>query len=61
MAEHVVLFGAIQRLIDEKHADEATRQAIVKETEDAFATYAAPSGEIRLPGTFLLATARRPN
>jgi SAM-dependent methyltransferase len=61
MAEHVVLFGAIQRLLDEKHADEATRQAIVKETETAFAAYAAPSGEIRLPGTFHLATARRPD
>jgi SAM-dependent methyltransferase len=61
MAEHVVLFGAIQRLIDEKHADAATRQAIIKETEAAFAGYAAPSGEIRLPGTFLLATARRPD
>ncbi|MGC2411467.1 MAG: class I SAM-dependent methyltransferase [Stellaceae bacterium] len=60
MADNVVLFGAIQRLLDEKQADAATRQAIVKETEAAFAAYAAPSGEIRLPGTFLLATARRP-
>ncbi|HEV2335057.1 MAG TPA: methyltransferase domain-containing protein [Stellaceae bacterium] len=60
MADNVVLFGAIQRLLDEKHADAATRQRIVKETEAAFAAYATPSGEIRLPGTFLLATARRP-
>lgn len=60
MADNVVLFGAIQRLLDEKHADTATRQAIVKETEAAFAAYATPSGEIRLPGTFLLATAHRP-
>jgi SAM-dependent methyltransferase len=61
MAEHVVLFGAIQRLLDEKHADAAIRQAIVKETAAGFAAYAAPNGEIRLPGTFLLATARRPD
>ena len=60
MADNVVLFGAIQRLLDEKQADAATRQAIVKETEAAFAAYAAPNGEVRLPGTFLLATARRP-
>ena len=60
MADNVVLFGAIQRLIDEKHADAAVRQTIVKETEAAFAAYATPNGEVRLPGTFLLATARRP-
>jgi len=60
MADNVVLFGMIQRLLDEKHADATTRQAIVKETEAAFAAYAAPNGEIRLPGTFLLATAKRP-
>jgi SAM-dependent methyltransferase len=58
-AENVALFGAVQRLLDEKHADVAIRQAIVKETEAAFAAYAAPSGEVRLPGTFHLATARR--
>ncbi len=60
MADNVVLFGAIQRLLDEKQADAATRRAIVKETEAAFAAYAAPNGEVRLPGTFLLVTARRP-
>lgn len=61
MAEHVVLFGAIQRLLDEKRADPAVRQAIVKETETGFAAYAGPDGEVRLPGTFLLATAHRPD
>ena len=45
---------------DEKHADEAMRQAIIKETEAAFAAYEAPNGEVHLPGTFLLITARRP-
>jgi SAM-dependent methyltransferase len=61
MADNVVLFGAVQRLLEEKHADAATRQAIIKESEAAFAAYATPSGEIRLPGTFHLATARRPD
>ncbi len=59
-AENVALFGAVQRLLDEKQADAATRQAIIAETEAAFAAYAGPTGEIRLPGTVLLANARRP-
>jgi len=59
-AEHAAVLGPSGRLLDEKHADEATRQAIVKETELAFAAYEAPNGEVRLPGTFLLVTARRP-
>jgi SAM-dependent methyltransferase len=59
MAEHVGLFGAVQRLMDEKGADEATRRAIVGETEVAFAGFATPDG-IRLPATFLLVTAQRP-
>jgi SAM-dependent methyltransferase len=61
MADNVVLFGAVQRLLEEKHANAATRQAIIKESEAAFAAYATPNGEIRLPGTFHLATARRPD
>ncbi len=59
-AEHAGVLGPSGRLLDEKQADEATRQAIVKETEAAFAAYEAPNGEVRLPGTFLLVTARRP-
>jgi SAM-dependent methyltransferase len=59
-AEHAGVLGPSGRLLDEKGADEATRQAIVKETELAFAAYAEPNGEVRLPGTFLLVTARRP-
>jgi SAM-dependent methyltransferase len=59
MAEHVALFGAVQRLMDEKGADNATRQAIIDETEAALAAYATPDG-VRLPAMFLLATARRP-
>lgn len=59
MAEHVGLFGAVQRLMDAKGADEATRRAIVKDTETAFAAYATPDG-VRLPAAFLLVTGRRP-
>lgn len=59
MAEHVGLMGAVQRLMDEKGADEAARRAIIKETEAAFAAYATADG-VRLPATFLLVTARRP-
>jgi SAM-dependent methyltransferase len=59
MAEHSAMFGAVQRLMDEKSADEAARQAIVKETEAAYAAYATADG-IRLPATFLLVTARHP-
>lgn len=59
MAEHVALFGAVQRLMDEKQADDASRRAIIEETEAAFTAYVTPEG-VRLPATFLLATARRP-
>src|SRR5439155_8566356 len=58
-AEHVGMFGAVQRLMDEKAADAATRQTIIDETEAAFAAFAADGG-IRLPATFLLVRARRP-
>jgi SAM-dependent methyltransferase len=59
LAEHIGLFGAVQRLMDEKGADEAARRAIIADTETAFAAYATPDG-VRLPATFLLVTARRP-
>jgi len=59
MAEHVGLFGTVQRLMDEKQADPATRQAIIGETEAAFAAYVTPDG-VRLPARFLLVAARRP-
>ena len=59
LAEHVGLFGAVQQLMDEKEADAATRQAIVRETEAAFAPYATEKG-VRLPATFLLVTGSRP-
>jgi SAM-dependent methyltransferase len=60
-AEHAAVLGPSGRLLDEKGADEATRQAVVAESEAAFAAYAAgANGEVRLPGTILLVTARRP-
>ena len=59
-AEHAGVLGPSGRLLDEKQADEATRQAIIKETEAAFAAYEEPNGEVLLPGTVLVVTARRP-
>ncbi|MBV9016229.1 MAG: methyltransferase domain-containing protein [Alphaproteobacteria bacterium] len=60
-AEHAGALGPSGRLLDEKDADEATRRAVIKETEAAFlASAGAVQGEIRLPGTFLLLRARRP-
>jgi SAM-dependent methyltransferase len=58
MAEHVGLFGAVQRLMDEKQADAATREAIIGETEAAFRAFVTPEG-VRLPATFLLVSAHR--
>jgi SAM-dependent methyltransferase len=59
MAEHAAQFGLVQRLLDEKRAGDAARQAIIREIEAAFAGYATSEG-VRLPATFLLVTARRP-
>jgi SAM-dependent methyltransferase len=58
-AEHAGALGPSGRLLDEKQADDATRQAIVTEIEAAFAAYGG-GGELRLPGTVLLVRARRP-
>lgn len=59
-AEHAGMLGPSGRLLDEKQADAATRRAIIAEAEAAFAPYAMPDGQLRLPGTVLLVTARRP-
>ncbi len=58
-AEHACLMGPPGRLIDEKKPDDATREAIRREMEEAFAAH-AQGGEMRLPATVLLVTARRP-
>jgi SAM-dependent methyltransferase len=57
-AEHAAMFGPAWRLMEEKHASEAARQAIVAETEAGFAPYMTPQG-LRLPGTILIAKAVR--
>jgi SAM-dependent methyltransferase len=58
-AEHAIQASLLQRLLDEKHADAATREAIERDVVAAFAHYATSQG-VRLPATFLLVTARRP-
>lgn len=57
-AEHAGQMGAVQRLMDEKGADEATRAAVVDDIAAAFAPYLTADG-LRFPATFLLATARK--
>jgi SAM-dependent methyltransferase len=55
-AEHAAMFGPAWRLMEEKQASEAVRQAIIAETAGAFAPYMTPDG-LRLPGTVLIAKA----
>jgi SAM-dependent methyltransferase len=58
-AEHALVMGPSGRLIDEKQPDEATRQALGREMTAAFATHVR-DGELRLPSTIFLVSARRP-
>src|SRR5439155_26608733 len=58
-AEMAVALGPSGRLLDEKAADDATREALAAAIEPAIASYASPNGEIRMPGTVLLVKARR--
>ena len=58
-AEHACIMGPSGRLIDEKKPDEATLRTIRNEIEEAFASHAG-SGNMTLPSTVLLVTARRP-
>jgi hypothetical protein len=58
-ARQAVAMGPTARLLEAKSPDEATRQAIVREIEAAFAAEAA-AGPIRLPATIFLVSARRP-
>jgi hypothetical protein len=57
-AEHASQMGAVQRLIDEKHANAATQAGIVRDITTAFAAHETPDG-LRLPATFLRVTARK--
>ena len=59
-AELAAQIGPPFRLLEEKQADDATRRTLVGEFEVAFAARAAPTGEMWLPGTVLLAKAKRP-
>lgn len=58
-AEHACIMGPSGRLIDEKKPDQATRQQIQREIEEAFAAHAR-NGAMELPSTVFLVTARRP-
>ena len=55
-AAHSCIMGPVARLIDEKQPDAATREAIRREVEAAFAA----RGTAALPSTVLLVSARRP-
>jgi SAM-dependent methyltransferase len=59
-AEHSAGAGPAWRLMEERQAPEAVRQAIVAETAAEFARYQTADG-IRLPGNILLARAKRPS
>ena len=58
-AEHACIMGPSGRLIDEKNPNEATRQTIQREIEEAFAAHAKDNGKV-LPSTVFLVTARNP-
>jgi SAM-dependent methyltransferase len=58
-ARQALTMGPTARLIEAKNPDEATRQAIARDIEAAFAAEAA-AGPIRLPATIFLVSARRP-
>jgi SAM-dependent methyltransferase len=59
-ARQALMMGPTARLIEEKAPAEATREAITREIEAAFAAEAA-SGPIRLPATIFLVAARCPS
>lgn len=60
-ARQALSMGPTARLIEEKNPDDPTRATLAREIETAFAAAAdAASGEIRLPGTIFLVSARRP-
>jgi SAM-dependent methyltransferase len=58
-AEHAIQSSLLQRLLDEKQADAAAREAVLHDTAAAFARYTTSAG-VRLPATFLLVSGRRP-
>jgi len=58
-AEHACIMGPPGRLIDEKQPNATVRETIKQEMIDAFAAH-ANRGEMSLPSTVFLVTARRP-
>jgi SAM-dependent methyltransferase len=58
-AHYALTMGPAFRLIEEKGADAAAREAIARDIADLFAARAA-AGPIRLRSTVLIVTARRP-
>jgi SAM-dependent methyltransferase len=58
-ARQALSMGPTARLVEAKAADDATRTAIAREIETAYAD-AAGSGPLRLPATIFLVAARRP-
>jgi hypothetical protein len=57
-AEHACIMGPSGRLIEEKNPAESVRELIKQEMTEAFAAY-AQGGEMVLPSTIFLVTARR--
>jgi SAM-dependent methyltransferase len=57
-AEHALIMGPSGRLIGEKNPQDSVRELIKQEMIEAFATY-AKGGEMMLPSTIFLVTARR--
>jgi hypothetical protein len=57
-AEHACIMGPSGRLIEEKKPQESVRELIKQEMTEAFAAY-AKGGDMVLPSTIFLVTARR--
>jgi hypothetical protein len=57
-AEHACIMGPSGRLIEEKKPQESVRELIKQEMTEAFAAH-AKGGEMVLPSTIFLVTARR--
>jgi hypothetical protein len=57
-AEHALIMGPSARLIEEKNPPESVRELIRQEMTDAFSA-CAKGGEMVLPSTIFLVTARR--
>jgi hypothetical protein len=56
--EHALIMGPSARLIEEKKPRESVRELIKQEMTEAFADY-SKGGEMVLPSTIFLVTARR--